>query len=63
MKEKNETKEYKAEPVEEQKQAKLIQVPTQFEPAIELEDGEVVTMLELMVRLYNSVEKIKKSVC
>jgi len=38
-------------------------VPTQFEPAIELEGGEVVSMTELMVRIYNSVEKIRRAVC
>ena len=64
MKEKEyEYKEVKSEPKAEIKEAKLVQVPTQFEPAIELEGGEVVSMTELMVRIYNSVEKIRRAVC
>lgn len=40
--------------------AKLVEIPTQTTVAVQLENGEVVTTEELLVRVYNEVRKIGK---
>ena len=44
------------------KEAKLVEVPTQFGEAIQLEDGSLVTSNEFLVRIYNKLIKIEKAV-
>lgn len=46
----------------ETKEAKIVEVPSQFMQVIELEDGEQVGIDALIVRMYNDIQKIKKSV-
>ena len=48
----------KAEP----KEAKIVEVPTQTAPAIQLEDGNIVDSLSLQVLIYNKLLKIEKSI-
>ena len=43
------------------KEAKLVEVPTQYQPAIQLEDEQVITAMELQVLIYNKLSKIEKS--
>jgi hypothetical protein len=45
----------------ETKEAKLVEVPTQFQPAVQLENEEVITAMELQIRIYNKLLKIEKS--
>ena len=45
-----------------QTEAKIVEVPTQYSPAIQLEDGNVVDSLELQVLIYNKLLNIEKSV-
>jgi hypothetical protein len=55
----------KEEPIEvkkEVKEAKIVEVPSEYGIAVELEDGRIVTPLELQVLTYNEIKKIKKSV-
>lgn len=47
---------------QEKKEAKIVEIPTQTSPAIQLEDGRIVDMLELQVLIYNKLLKIEKSV-
>jgi len=44
------------------KEAKLIEVPTQMGTAIQLEDGTIVSPMELDVLIYNKLLKIEKAV-
>ncbi len=44
------------------KEAKLVEVPTQFGLSVELEDGTKVDDLQLLVKIYNKLLKIEKSV-
>ena len=46
----------------EQKQAEIIQVPTQMGLAVKLEDEQVVNEMELLVRIYNKMLQIEKAV-
>ena len=46
----------------EVKQAEVVEVPTNHVTAFRLENGDVVDTNELLVRIYNDVQKIKKSV-
>jgi len=45
----------------ENKEAKLVEVPTQFQPAVQLENEQVITAMELQVLIYNKLLKIEKS--
>jgi len=45
----------------ETKEAKLVEVPTQFQPAVQLENEQVITAMELQVLIYNKLLKIEKS--
>jgi len=48
---------------EELKQeAEIVEVTTQTAPAIKLEDGTIVNELMLLVKIYNDIQKIKKSI-
>ena len=48
---------------EEQKvEAKLVEVPSQYVPAFQLEDGSIIDERELLIRIYNKISKIEKSV-
>lgn len=42
--------------------AKLVDVPAQFVKMIELSDGRVISDIELLVEIYNKVDRIAKSV-
>jgi hypothetical protein len=42
--------------------AEIIEVPTQMGRAIRLENGEIVTDIDMLVRLYNKVLAIEKAV-
>ena len=44
------------------KEAKLVEVPSAYGIAIELEDGRKVDEVELLVIVYNKLLKIEKSV-
>lgn len=59
------TEEEKAKPekpAKAVKEAKIVEITTQTSPAIELEDGRVVDMIDLLVLIYNKLLKIEKSV-
>lgn len=43
-------------------EAKLVEVPSQYVPAIQLEDGTIVDERELLVKIYNLLNKISKAV-
>jgi len=43
-------------------EAKLVEVPTQYAPAYQLEDGKVVDERELLLVIYQDLQKVKKSV-
>ncbi len=43
------------------KEAKLVEVPTQYQPAIQLENDEVISAMELQLLIYNKLLKIEKS--
>jgi hypothetical protein len=45
----------------EKKEAKLVEVPTQYQPAIQLENEEVITAMELQVLIYNKLLSIERS--
>ena len=45
-----------------QEEAKLVEVPTQYAPAYQLEDGKVVDERELLLVIYQDLQKVKKSV-
>ena len=47
---------------QEEKEATIVEVPTQHTLMIELADGTVVSDLQLLVKTYNLVEKIYKAV-
>ena len=42
------------------KEAKLVEVPTQYQPAIQLEDETVISAMELQVLIYNKLVKIER---
>ncbi len=46
----------------EVKEAVLTEVPVQMGVAVKLETGEIVDNNELLIRLYNDIQKIKKAV-
>jgi len=46
---------------EEVKEATLIEVPTQMGMAIQLEDGSQVNELGLLLKIYNDLQKVKRS--
>lgn len=46
----------------ELKKAEIVEVPTQMGLAVKLENDEVVSQLELMVRCYNLLLKLEKAV-
>lgn len=48
--------------VKEPKEAKLVEVTTQTQPAVQLEDEQIVDPLELQVLIYNKLCKIERSV-
>ena len=57
-------KEEKKEVVEKEvlpTEAVFVEVPSQFMKAIQLPDGEVVTIEELQVKIYNKLLKIEKT--
>ena len=43
------------------KEAKLVEVPTQYQPAVQLENEEVITAMELQVLIYNKLLNIERS--
>ena len=43
------------------KEAELVQVATEYAPAVQLEDGTTVSTLELQVRIYNKLLHIEKA--
>lgn len=45
---------------EEETKAEIVQVPTEYQLGVKLETGEVVSSLELNVRIYNLLLKIAK---
>lgn len=53
-------KDEKTEPVKEEAKAEIVQVPTEYGLGVKLETGEVVSPLELEVRIYNLVLKVAK---
>ena len=50
------------EEVKEIKEAKIVEVTTQTAPAIQMENGDIVSPIELQVITYNLIQRIKKSV-
>lgn len=58
MKKENEVAEEKQE---EKKEAKVVEVASEYLPAIQLEDGTIVNDRELLVRIYNKLNKIEKT--
>ena len=44
------------------KEAKLVEVPTQYAPAFELEDGSIVDERTLLLKIYNKINKIEKTI-
>lgn len=50
------------EKTETKMEAEIVEVTTQTSPAIKLEDGTVVNELMLLVKMYNDIQKIKKSI-
>ena len=42
------------------KDAQLVNVPTAFEEGVRLENGDVVKISEVIVKVYNDVQKLKK---
>ena len=42
-------------------EAKLVEIPAQFQPAIQLEDEQVITAMELQVLIYNKLLKLEKA--
>lgn len=45
-----------------QEEAKLVDVPTQYSVAVQLENGDVVSQDQLLVEIYNLLKKIHKVV-
>ena len=43
-------------------EAKIKEMPSQFVDMVELEDGTIVSSLELLVRVYNKLLKIEKAI-
>ena len=43
----------------ETKVAKLVEIPTQFQPAVQLENDEIISEIELQTRIYNKLLKIE----
>jgi hypothetical protein len=58
-KEKEEVEEPVAKKVYE---AKVVDTVTQTAPAVQLPDGTIIDSLELLVMVYNDLQKVKKSV-
>jgi len=46
--------------VKKDNEAELVEVPTATAIAFKLEDGNVVDMHEVLVKIYNDVQKLKK---
>ena len=46
----------------EKKEAQLVEVPTGSRLAFMLEDESIITLEELLIKIYNDVQKIKKEV-
>lgn len=56
------TEEEKPKVKKESSQVKIVDISTQTAPAVQLEDGTIVSDLELLVMIYNDLQKIKRSV-
>lgn len=47
---------------EKETEAKIVEIPTQYGVAIELPDGKKLNELQLLMEIYNDIQRIKKSV-
>ena len=54
--------EEKTEKVDKKKEvvAELVKVPSEYNLAFQLEDGSIIDSNELMIRIYNDIQKLKK---
>lgn len=50
------------EEIEKKPEAQIVEVPSQYSQAIQLEDGTLINEFQLLIRIYNDVQKIKRAV-